>query len=215
MAPRAIAYRTPLAPLVAASLIALWSPPAHADDGDADAWAAEPGETATETDARDSWDGALVAGGCAGGAACRCPNGAWSTETCDATGMFRFCACAAGAANIDVPNIDFSRPKSPPKPKRRPSGVGMLIGGLITLGLGATSLGIGVQMIRDDTVVPLGVVLTATGGTAMLVGLPLSIVGLYYVATRNDNRGYYNGEAPAWDGAPQLMMGPQGVGVAF
>lgn len=144
---------------------------------------------------------------------CQCPNGAWSTTTCDATGLFTVCACAS--ANIDVPsfnipNIDFDKPKKP-KPKKRSSGVGMLIGGLITLGLGATSLGIGVQMIRDETVVPLGVVLTATGGVAMLVGLPLSIVGLVRVA-QGDSRGAYQGELEL---PPPVWIGPNGVGFAF
>ncbi len=155
--------------------------------------------------------------GCTSGSqnTCQCPNGSWSRQTCDAGGFFTACACAS--ASIDVPgfqapNIDWSRPKKPKR--RRSSGVGMLIGGLITLGLGATSLGIGVTLIREDTVVPLGVVLTATGGTAMLVGLPLSIVGLVNVAN-NDSRGYYNGYLPLREPALEWSISPSSLRLAF
>lgn len=201
--PRRLAW----AALAAASL---WAAPARAEDP-------------TGCAVRDEAEAvAEIAAGCNAGAACRCPDGAWASETCDASGMFRFCACAQGAVRLDLPSvsapdIDWSRPR-PKKPRRRPSGVGLLIGGLVTLGVGATSLGIGVQMIRDDTVVPLGIVLTATGGTAMLVGLPLSIVGLYYVATRGDARGTYNGQQPSvplGDDGPLLELGAGPLTIAF
>ncbi len=166
--------------------------------------------------------GTDVLGGCgATSRPCQCSSGAWGTQTCDKTGLFTLCAC--GAANLDlgsgwkVPNIHLDRPKQPKKVRKRPSGVGLLIGGLITLGLGATSLGIGVTLIREDEVVPLGVVLTATGGTAMVVGLPLSAVGLYYVTTKGDSRGHYQGElAPSFRLGPAAFgAGPGGVSLRF
>jgi hypothetical protein len=157
-----------------------------------------------------------LAAGCAPGSrrSCPCPNGSWSTQACDPSGSFSFCAC--GTAGVDVsgfelPNVDFSRPKPPPR-RKKSSGLGMLIGGLVTLGLGTTSLAIGITLIREDTVVPLGVVLTATGGTAMLVGLPLSIVGVVNVAN-GDDRGYHNGAAPP--SVPTWSAGPGGLRIAF
>ena len=152
--------------------------------------------------------------GCQSGSqnACQCPNGSWSRQTCDAGGFFTACACASASIEVpsfQVPNIDWNRPK---KPKRRRShGLGMLIGGLITLGLGTTSLAIGITLVREDTVVPLGIVLTATGGTAMAVGIPLTIVGAVNVAN-HDSRGYYSGSLPA---APGWSLSPTGFELAF
>jgi hypothetical protein len=153
--------------------------------------------------------------GCASGSqnACQCPNGSWSRQTCDAGGFFTACACASASIDVpgfQVPNIDWNRPKKPKR--RRSSGVGMLIGGLITLGLGTTSLAIGITLIREDTVVPLGIVLTATGGTAMAVGIPLSIVGAVNVAN-NDSRGYYNGSLPT--PRPEWSLSPSSFKLSF
>ncbi len=158
-----------------------------------------------------------IAAGCAPGSrqSCQCPNGSWSTQSCDPSGLFTFCACGVGGVDVSgfgVPNVDFSRPKRPAR-RKKSGGLGMLIGGLVTLGLGTTSLAIGITLIREDTVVPLGVVLTATGGTAMLVGLPLSIVGIVNVAN-GDDRGYYNGQAPPPAG-PSWSAGPGGLRLAF
>lgn len=159
-----------------------------------------------------------IAAGCAPGSrqSCQCPNGSWSTQACDASGFFTFCAC--GAAGLDVPgfglpDVDFNRPKRPAR-RKKSSGLGLLIGGLVTLGLGTTSLAVGITLIREDTVVPLGVVLTATGGTAMLVGLPLSIVGIVRVAN-GDSRGYYNGEITAPPPGPSWSAGPGGLRLTF
>lgn len=174
---------------------------------------------------RESWDGVELAGGCGAGMQqrCQCPNGAWSTQTCDVTGMFSLCACGSARVELpklptfNVPDIDLSsKPPDPPRWRRKPSGQGMLIGGLITLALGCTSLGIGVTLLREDTVIPLGVVLTATGGTAMLVGLPLSIVGLVRVVERGDNRGwYYGGEDPLVAAPEDVWVGPGSFGFSF
>ena len=150
--------------------------------------------------------------GCQSGSqsACQCPNGSWSRQTCDAGGFFTACACASASIDIPkMPNIDWNKPK---KPKRRRShGLGMLIGGLITLGLGTTSLAIGITLVREDTVVPLGIVLTATGGTAMAVGIPLTIVGAVNVAN-HDSRGYYNGSI---EPGPVLSLSPGRFQLSF
>lgn len=159
-----------------------------------------------------------IAAGCAPGSrqSCQCPNGSWSTQSCDPSGFFTFCACGVGGVDVSgfgVPNVDFSRPKRPAR-RKKSGGLGMLIGGLVTLGLGTTSLAIGITLIREDTVVPLGVVLTATGGTAMLVGLPLSIVGIVNVAN-GDDRGYYNGQTDVPPAGPSWSAGPGGLRLAF
>lgn len=153
--------------------------------------------------------------GCQSGSqnACQCPNGSWSRQTCDAGGFFTACACASASIdipNFQVPNIDFNKPKKPKK-GRRSHGLGMLIGGLITLGIGTTSLVIGIALVSEDTVVPLGVVLTATGGTAMAVGIPLTIVGAVNVAN-HDSRGYYNGSLSP---APEWSLSPTGFKLSF
>lgn len=188
--------------------------------------AAEARAEELEDGGRESWDGVEVAGGCGSGMQqqCQCPSGAWSTQTCDVTGIFSLCACGSAGVKVPkvpsfkVPDIDFSsKPPEPPRWRQRPSGQGMLIGGLITLVLGCTSLGIGVTLLREDTVIPLGVVLTATGGTAMAVGLPLSIVGLVRVVERGDNRGWYYGAEDPLVGAPaeDVWVGPGSFGFSF
>jgi hypothetical protein len=144
---------------------------------------------------------------------CRCPDGAASYQACELNGFFSLCACGLFGAQ-GVGGIDWSRPPPAPHTHGGSSGVGLLIGGLVTFGLGTASLITGIALVAEDTVVPLGIVLTATGGTAMAVGIPLGIVGLVNVA-QGDERGYYSAEAPASEQAPAWSVGPGGLRVAF
>jgi hypothetical protein len=129
--------------------------------------------------------------GCAPGmqAGCTCPDGSPGTMTCDATGMFSLCACASVSVTVPlipvIPVIvDVMTQPPPRKKKKRSSGVGLLIGGAVTLGVGTVSLAWGIDILRHKGKDPAGIVMTSLGGTAMLVGLPLTIVGIVFVATR-------------------------------
>ena len=57
-------------------------------------------------------------------------------------------------------------------------------GGGSTLINGTTSLVVGLERLRSTRNDPLGIVMIATGGTAMVVGIPLTIVGIVFLATR-------------------------------
>ncbi|MDI1448109.1 hypothetical protein [Polyangium sp. 6x1] len=126
---------------------------------------------------------------------CACQDGRPGTQTCDSRGIFSLCACAS--VTIDLPQVpvvsaspvevDLEKLRRPKKKKKRSSGVGLLIGGAITLGMGTASLAWGIDRVRDKGKDPLGIVLISTGGTAMLVGLPLTIVGIVFVATRSSS----------------------------
>ncbi|MDI3286946.1 hypothetical protein [Polyangium sp. 15x6] len=144
-----------------------------------------------------TYDPTFVAAGprmCRAGAQarCVCQDGRPGTQTCDSRGIFSLCACAS--VTIDVPQlpvasaapveVDLERLRRQKKKKKRSSGVGLLIGGAITLGMGTASLAWGIDRVRDKGNDPLGIVLISTGGTAMLVGLPLTIVGIVFMATR-------------------------------
>ncbi|TKD02480.1 hypothetical protein [Polyangium fumosum] len=130
-------------------------------------------------------------------ARCACQDGRPGTQTCDSRGIFSLCACAS--VTIDLPqapsvsvvpvDVDVERLRRPKqkKKKKRSSGVGLLIGGAVTLGMGTASLAWGIDRVRDKGKDPLGIVLISTGGTAMLVGLPLTIVGIVFVATRSSS----------------------------
>jgi hypothetical protein len=65
------------------------------------------------------------------------------------------------------------RRRSPPIP-----GLALLIGGACTLGTGAFNVGFGVERIREYGKDPFGIVSVSLGGTAMLIGLPITIVGI-------------------------------------
>lgn len=69
-------------------------------------------------------------------------------------------------------------------PKKRSSGLGLLIGGGVTLAHGTASLLWGIERVRRTERDPLGIVLISTGGVAMAAGLPLTIVGIVFLATR-------------------------------
>ena len=62
-------------------------------------------------------------------------------------------------------------------------GLALLIGGACTLGTGAFNVAFGVDRIRDYGADPFGIVSVSLGGTAMLVGLPITIVGIVRYAT--------------------------------
>lgn len=172
--------------------------------------------------ADDIGDGARsfdLAASCSPGAklTCPCPNGGWGTQTCEPFGMLSFCACGSASGNLGIPH--FSGWGHPPSTShyrhRHSSGVGLLIGGSVTLAHAIASMTWGILRLENRGAEPLGAYLTATGGTAMLAGLPMSIVGIVFMATRSDARGAYSGEAAPWDGAPRLGLGPTGLMLAF
>lgn len=125
---------------------------------------------------------------CAPGAqvACSCGNGAAGTATCSPNGIsLSACLCAKVKVNVPVPvvvvpdirvrpiPVHVRRRRSPPLP-----GLALLIGGACTLGTGAFNVGFGVERIRKYGRDPFGIVSVSLGGTAMLVGLPITIVGI-------------------------------------
>jgi hypothetical protein len=57
-------------------------------------------------------------------------------------------------------------------------GLALLIGGASTLGSGAFTVAFGAERIRNYGKDPLGIVSVSIGGTAMLIGLPLTIIGI-------------------------------------
>lgn len=75
--------------------------------------------------------------------------------------------------DIRVRRVPMRKRKSAPLP-----GLALLLGGACTLGTGAFNVGFGVERIRDKGKDPFGIVSVALGGTAMLIGLPLTIVGI-------------------------------------
>lgn len=62
-------------------------------------------------------------------------------------------------------------------------GLALLIGGACTLGTGAFNVAFGVERIRNYGADPFGIVSVSLGGTAMLIGLPITIVGIVRYAT--------------------------------
>lgn len=118
---------------------------------------------------------------------CSCGDGAAGTATCNSSGVgFSVCACAKVTVNIPVPVVPVvvvpnvsvrpvrvRRRRSPPIP-----GLALLIGGAATLGTGAFNVAFGVERIRNYGKDPFGIVSVSLGGTAMLIGLPITIVGI-------------------------------------
>ncbi|MDI1483074.1 hypothetical protein [Polyangium sp. y55x31] len=176
-----------------------------------------------------TYDPTLLAAGprmCRPGAQarCACQDGRPGTQTCDSRGIFSLCACAS--VTIDVPQlpvvsaapveVDVERLRRPKKKKKtRSSGVGLLIGGAVTLGMGTASLAWGIDRVRDKGNDPLGIVLISTGGTAMLVGLPLTIVGIVFVATRPSNPDKLSAETRKDESKVRFMPTPDGFALSF
>jgi hypothetical protein len=120
--------------------------------------------------------------------ACTCPNGARGSQECQWPGLrFSVCACASVVVALPpipvLPDVSLHAPRPRP-PEKRSSGLGMLIGGSITLGIGTANLIWGIERVRTKSNDALGIVMISTGGVAMAVGLPLTIVGIVYYATR-------------------------------
>jgi len=61
-------------------------------------------------------------------------------------------------------------------------GLALLLGGACTLGTGAFNVAFGVERIRKYGSDPFGIVSVSLGGTAMLIGLPLTIIGIVRTA---------------------------------
>lgn len=129
---------------------------------------------------------------------CSCDDGAPGTATCNPNGMnFSVCVCAKVNVNVNVPKpvvvvpkavVDIFAPRPQvtgprvPQVRDEPSpplpGLALLLGGACTLGTGAFNLWFGIDRIRHYDKDALGIVSVSLGGTAMLVGLPLTIVGI-------------------------------------
>lgn len=127
---------------------------------------------------------------------CSCGDGGSGTATCNSSGIgISACACAKVKVDVQVsvptpivpvvvvPAVRVQRARVRRKKSPPSNGLGLLIGGACTLGSGAITLAFGVDRIRDYGKDPLGIVATSLGGTAMLVGLPLTIVGIVKYAT--------------------------------
>ncbi len=129
---------------------------------------------------------------------CSCDDGAPGTATCNPNGI-NFSVCVCAKVNVNVPKpvvvvpkavVDIFAPRPQvqatgprvPRVRRAPSppmpGLVLLLGGACTLGTGAFNLWFGIDRIRDYGKDPFGIVSVSLGGTAMLVGLPLTIVGI-------------------------------------
>lgn len=131
---------------------------------------------------------------CAPGAqvACSCGDGSPGTATCNPNGVsLSVCACAKVTVNIPtpivpvvlVPDIRVQRVRVRRRPSPPMPGLALLIGGACTLGTGAFNVAFGVDRIRHYGADPFGIVSVSLGGTAMLVGLPITIVGIVRYAT--------------------------------
>ncbi|HRI64833.1 MAG TPA: hypothetical protein PK156_11345 [Polyangium sp.] len=123
---------------------------------------------------------------------CNCGDGAAGTSTCNSSGVgFSVCACAKVTVNVPKPVIPVVvvpkvrvRPVHVRKHKSEPiPGLALLIGGACALGTGAFNVAFGVDRIRDYGTDPFGIVSVSLGGTAMLAGLPITIVGIVRYAT--------------------------------
>ena len=128
--------------------------------------------------------------------ACSCPGGGAGAQQCEPSGA-RFSLCACGSVTLNVPKppilvVETPLPSFKPvrvqqrqrAPGKRSSGLGMLIGGSITLAIGTGNLIWGIDRVRKTDRDALGIVMISTGGVAMAVGLPLTIVGIVFLATR-------------------------------